>query len=265
MATYNKRGFKAPKPEVEKEVVDVEQPVEETFDGKSTTADVFNSLDQGASKTEAWVEKNQKLIFTVIGAVALVTVGYLFYNRFIVEPNEEEAANEMFQAEQYLSQAVSAQKSQDSLYNLALNGGEGKFGFLAIIDKYSGTEAANLAEYCAGTAYLNTGKYKDAVEHFENFKTEDEVLKASKLGATGDAFVQLGGNESLEKGLQFYLDAAKASDNDVFTPRFLFKAGELALSLNKKEDALKYFKEIKEKYETSQEGMSIDAYIAELE
>jgi tetratricopeptide (TPR) repeat protein len=264
MATYNKRGYKAPKPEEEKDAVEV-QPVEETFEGHSTTADVFNSLDQGASKTEAWVEKNQKLIYIVVGAVALVTIGYLFYDKFVVAPKEEEAANEMFQAEQYLSQAVSAQKSQDSLYNLALKGGEGKFGFLDIIDKYSGTDAANLAEYCAGTAYLNTGKYKDAVEHFENFSTDDEVLKASKLGATGDAFVQLGGNENLEKGLKYYVDAAKVSDNDVYTPRFLFKAAELSLSLNKKEDALKYFKEIKEKYETSQEGMTIDAYIAELE
>jgi len=264
MATYNKRGYKAPKPEEEKEAVEV-QPVEETFEGHSTTADVFNTLDQGASKTEAWVEKNQKLIYIVIGAVALVTIGYLFYDKFVVTPKEEEAANEMFQAEQYLAQAVTAQKSQDSLYNLALNGGEGKFGFLAIIDKYSGTDAANLAEYCAGTAYLNTGKYKDAVAHFENFSTKDEILNASKLGATGDAFVQLGGNENLEKGLKYYVDAAKASDNNVFTPRFLFKAGQVALGLNKKEDALKYFKEIKEKYETSQEGMSIDAYIAGLE
>lgn len=264
MATYNKRGYKAPKPQEEKEAVEV-QPVEETFEGHSTTADVFNTLDEGASKTEAWVEKNQKLIYIVIGAVALVTIGYLFYDKFVITPKEEEAANEMFQAEQYLAQAVTAQKSQDSLYNLALNGGEGKFGFLAIIDKYSGTDAANLAEYCAGTAYLNTGKYKDAVEHLENFTTDDEVLKASKLGATGDAFVQLGGKENLEKGLKYYVDAAKASDNAVYTPRFLFKAGQLALSLNKKEDALKYYKEIKEKYENSQEGSSIDAFIAEIE
>lgn len=265
MATYNKRGFKAPKPEVENEEVETVQAVEETYEGHSTTADVFNSLDEGASKTEAWVQKNQKTIYIALAAVALVTIGYLVFDRFVSSPKQEEAANEMFQAEQYLNQALSAEKSQDSLFNLALNGGEGKYGFLAIIDKYSGTDAANLAEYFAGTAYLNTGKYKEAVQHLEEFTTEDPSLKASALGATGDAFVQLGGNENLEKGLKYYNDAAKVSDNDVFTPRFLFKAAQISESLKKKEDALKNYQEIKEKYSTSPEGMMIDAYIAKVE
>ncbi|MXN91636.1 tetratricopeptide repeat protein [Flavobacterium sp. Sd200] len=264
MATYNKRGYKAPKPEKPEDDVVEAVPVEETvaYDGNSTTAEVFNSLDEGASKTEEWVQKNQKSIFVVVGVVALITIGYLLFDKFVDGPKEEEAANEMFQAEQYFTQAVNAQKSQDSLYNLALNGGEGKFGFLAIIDKYSGTDAANLAHYFAGTAYLNTGKYKDAVEHLEDFKTKDEILKATALGATGDAFVQLG---TLDEGLKYYLDAAKVSDNDVLTPRFLFKAAQVSLEQKKKDDALKYFKEIKEKYSASTEGAMIDAYIAELE
>lgn len=266
MATYNKRGYKAPKPEVEKEAVDVEQqPVEETFDGNSTTANVFNSLDAGASKTEEWVEKNQKAIYVVLAALIVVVVGYLAVDRLMITPKEEDAANEMFQAEQYLNQALVAEKSKDSLFNLALNGGEGKFGFLKIIEEYDGTDAANLAHYFAGTAYLNTGKYKEAVEQLEKFDTKDEGLKASATGAKGDAYVQLGGNANLEQGLKFYLDAAHVSDNDVFTPRFLFKAAQVAEALNKKADALKYYTEIKDKYSASQEGMLIDAYIAKVE
>ena len=49
MATYKKK-YK-PKNKVEKE-----QNIEEG----STTAEVFNTLDETASKTEAFVEKNQK-------------------------------------------------------------------------------------------------------------------------------------------------------------------------------------------------------------
>ena len=262
MATYNKRGYKAPKPEKPEDDVVEATPVEETYDGNSTTAEVFNSLDQGASRTEEWVAKNQKIIFIAVGALALAAVVYLFVDKYVLSPKEDDAANEMFQAEQYFTQAVNAQKSQDSLYNLSLNGGEGKYGFLEIINKYEGTDAANLAHYFAGTAYLNTGKYKEAVQHLEDFKTKDDILKATALGATGDAFVQLG---KLEDGLKFYNDAARVSDNDAITPRFLFKAGQLSLELKKKEDALKNFKEIKEKYSTSQEGSLIDAYIAELE
>ncbi|AWH83632.1 hypothetical protein HYN59_00210 [Flavobacterium album] len=257
MATYNKRGYKPPKPEPEVKEEVIEQ--EEVFDGKSTTAEVFNSLDAGASKTEEWVQKNQKIIFGVIAVIVVAILGYIGYDKFIETPKEEEAASEMFQAEQYFSQAVDAQKSNDSLYNLALNGGEGKMGFLKIIDNYSGTDAANLSHYFAGMAYLNTGKYKEAVSHLEEFKTEDDVLKATALGATGDAFAQTGDNKS---ALEYYEKAIKASENELTSPRFLFKAGQLSLTMNKKAEALKYFTEIKEKYESSPEGISIDAHIA---
>ena len=53
MATYQKRGYKPKNKE------EVEEQVQE----ESTTAEVFESLDEGASKTEAWVENNQKPIF----------------------------------------------------------------------------------------------------------------------------------------------------------------------------------------------------------
>ncbi|MCW4470450.1 tetratricopeptide repeat protein [Flavobacterium sp. MFBS3-15] len=258
MATYNKRGYKPAKPEPEvKEENVIEQ--EETFDGNSTTAEVFNSLDAGASKTEEWVQRNQKMIFIVIGVIALGIVGYMFYDKFIVSPKQEDAANEMFQAEQYFDQAVNGQTASDSLYNLSLKGGEGKKGFLGIIESYPGTDAANLAHYFAGMAYLNTGKYKEAVQYLEDFKTEDDILSALALGGTGDAFAQLKDNNS---ALEYYEKAIKASENNLTTPRFMFKAGQLLVGMNKKAEALKYFNEIKEKYETSPEGVSIDAYIA---
>ena len=255
MATYNKRGYKAPK---HAEINDVE-PVEETFDGKSTTAEVFNSLDQGASRTEEWVAKNQKAIFGVVLVIAVAVVGYFVYDKFVETPKEVTAAEDMFQAQQYFEQAVNAPAASDSLFKLALNGGEGKLGFLGIIENNSGTDAANLAEYYAGTSYLNMGKYKEAVEHLEKFSTKDEVLAAMAQGATGDAFAQLKDNKS---ALEFYEKAAKATTNELITPRYLFKAGQIALALNQKADALKYFKEIQEKYSTSQEGATIDAYVA---
>ena len=255
MATYNKRGYKAPKPEEINEV----EPVEETFDGNSTTANVFNSLDEGASKTEEWVAKNQKVIFGVVAVIAVAAIGYFAFAKFYAGPKEDTAAGEMFQAQQYFEQAVNAPTASDSLYKLALNGGEGKPGFLNIIENHAGTDAANLAHYYAGTAYLNIGKYKDAVQHLEDFKSKDEILTAMATGATGDAFAQLNDNE---KALEFYAKAANGIKNDMITPRYLFKAGQTALTLKKKEDALKYFKEIQEKYSTSAEGAGIDAYVA---
>lgn len=77
MATYKKRGYK---PKTEKEVEEYDH-VEEN----STTAEVFNTLDETASKTEDFVAKNQKYIFIIIGVVAVLVLGYLGYDQFVQE------------------------------------------------------------------------------------------------------------------------------------------------------------------------------------
>lgn len=253
MATYNKRGYKAPKEKEVKEAVE-----EVVIDEKnSTTAEVFSKLDETASKTEDWVAKNQKIIIGVVGAIALLTIGYVAYEKFISGPKEEEAASEMFVAQQNFQQASSGVAS-DSLYKLSLNGSEGKFGFVKIADEYSGTSAGNLANYYAGIAYLNTGKFAEAIEYLDKFKSDDIVLSAMAKGAIGDAYAE---KNQPKEALDYYVKAAESNKNDFTTPRFLMKAGKTALELGQKEDALKYFTEIKEKYENAPEAASVDALI----
>jgi tetratricopeptide (TPR) repeat protein len=256
MATYNKRGYKAPKEKTENDNTFLEDVKVDEKD--STTAGVFNSLDQTASKTEEWVARNQKYIFSVVAAIALVTVGYLMYQKFMVQPKEEEAASQMFEAQQNFQKAVDATKSNDSLFNLALNGEKGKLGFKAIADQFSGTDAANLANYYAGIAYLNTGKYAEAITSLEKFSSDDMILSTLAVGAIGDAYAQ---KNQQNEALEHYIKASEMNKNDLTTPRFLLKAGQTSLALGKKADALKYFNEIKEKYESTPEGSSVDALI----
>lgn len=253
MATYNKRGYKATK---EKEVKEVTEDIK-VLEKDSTTAGVFSTLDETASKTEAFVAKNQKIIIGVVGAIALVLVGYLAYQKFVAAPKEDEAATEMFQAQQYFQQATNGVAS-DSLYKLSLKGAEGKFGFVDIADKYSGTDAGNLANYYAGIAYLNTGKYTEAIDYLGKFKSEDIVLSALAKGAIGDAYSQ---NNQPKEALENYVKAVEANKNDFTTPRFLLKAGKTALALGNKEDALKYFTDIKDNFDASPEAASVDVLI----
>lgn len=255
MATYNKRGYRTPK---EKEVADNNYIENINVDEKdSTTAGVFSSLDETANRTEAWVEKNQKAIFTVVAVLALLTVGYLLYQRFIVEPKENEAAEAMFTAQQNFKLATEGTKS-DSLYTLSLKGSEGQFGFAEIADKYSGTDAGNLANYYAGIAYLNTGKYAEAITALEKFKSDDMVLTALAKGAIGDSYSQ---QNKQKEALDNYVKASETNKNEFTTPLFLMKAGKTALALNKKEDALKYFNNIKDNFPDSPEASSVDALI----
>ena len=253
MATYNKRGYKATKEKEGKEVTEDIKVIEKN----SATAGVFSTLDETASKTEDFVAKNQNIIIGVVGAIAVILVGYLAYQKFVAAPKEDEAATEMFQAQQYFQQATDGVAS-DSLYKLSLKGAEGKFGFVDIADKYSGTDAGNLANYYAGIAYLNTGKYTEAIEYLGKFKSEDIVLSALAKGAIGDAYSQ---NNQPKEALENYVKAVEANKNDFTTPRFLLKAGKTALALGNKEDALKYFNDIKDNFDASPEAASVDVLI----
>ena len=74
MATYKKRGSK-PK-----------NQQNDNLGQESTTAEVFSTLDESASKSEAWVAQNQNYILSGIGAVVLIVLGYLAYTNFILSP-----------------------------------------------------------------------------------------------------------------------------------------------------------------------------------
>jgi len=251
MATYKKRGNKPRTKEEQQTAVE----------DQSTTAEVFNTLDEGAGKTEEWVARNQKYIFVIIGVAALVILGYLAYEEFIQEPKEAEAANEMFVAQQYFENALNSAGAQsDSLYNLALTGGQGKYGFEDIIENYGSTKAGNLARYYAGMAYLNTNQYQQAIDNLDDFSSDDEILAPLAKGAIGDAFLQL---NQPQEALDYYQEAANMRDNPFTTPRFLMKAAVTAIKLGNGAVAEKHLNRIQKEYPESAEANRVLVYLGQ--
>lgn len=225
---------------------------------KSTTAEVFKTLDTTASRSEAWILKHQKNIFIVIAAIVIVILGYMAYHKFVAEPKEIEAANELAFPKKYFEMAVSNEIAADSLYNLSLKGTDGKYGFADIADKYSGTKAGNLANYYAGMAYLKLKDYKNAITYLSDFESKDELLGPIAKGAIGDAFTDI---NQPKDALEYYESAAKMRENAFTTPFYLFKAANTAFDLNDFEKAAKYFTKIKEDYPNASEAVNIDLFI----
>lgn len=248
MATYKKRGFK-PK---------TKEEIQEFDEQESTTAEVFSTLDEGATRTEEWVSKNQNYILGVIGVIAVGVLGYLAYLQFVQKPKEMNAANEMYYPQQYFDQALASTTAKDSLFTLALEGAEGKYGFLDIIQEYGGTKAANLANYSAGMAYLNMNNYQEAINYLEDFNSDDAVLGALAKGGLGDAFMQL--NQPAE-ALGYYEAAIAHSTNEYTTPKFLYKAGITAIEMGNADKAMGYFERIKEEFPDAEQAKNIDAFI----
>lgn len=225
---------------------------------QSTTAEVFNTLDESASRSEQWVEKNQKPIFIGLILVAAIVLGYLGYNKYVLEPKEIEAADELAYPKSYFLQAQNSGIAVDSLYNLSLNGTDGKYGLIDIIDNYGTTKAGNLAKYMSGIAYLKTGNYEDAIKYLSDFSSDDEMLGALALGNIGDAFSEI---NQPEDALKYYADAANFKDNNFTSPLYLFKAGNVAMELEQYDKAEGFFTKIKDSYATSDEALNINIYI----
>jgi tetratricopeptide (TPR) repeat protein len=254
MATYKKRGYK---PKAVKEKAETIEGLEQD----STTAEVFNTLDESANKAEDFVARNQKGIFIRIGVSALIMLAYLGYKKFIAEPKAQEAMNEMYSAQKTFDEAVVG-TNKDSLYTLALNGVGGKLGLTDIVEQYGSTPAGNLANYYAGMAYLNLNDYENAVKYLGDFSTSDAVLGPIAKGGLGDAFVQL---NQLPEAFEYYEKAIAASTNDYTTPMYLLKAANVAQSLGKSDKALEYYKRIQSEFETSDQAKNIDAFIGRAE
>lgn len=248
MATYKKRGSK---------VKDNREQAQE----QSTTAGVFNTLDETASKSEQWIQKNSKPLFYSLVLVALLILGYLAYSKYIIEPTEKEASNELSFPRKHFNEASTSSVGVDSLLNLGLDGADGKYGFVDIANTYSGTSAGNLANYYAGLSYLKLKQYDKAVDHLSNFSSDDLGIGPVALGAIGDAFADI---NQYDDAVDYYVKATK-KENNYTTPLFLFKAGQLSMNLKNYSKALTLFKKIKSDFPTSFQAGDIDKYISSAE
>jgi tetratricopeptide (TPR) repeat protein len=257
MATYNKRGYK-PKTKPEKEE-------EEIFDdSESTTAEVFGTLDEGANKTEEWVSNNQTTIIAVIAIVALGAFGYWAYTQFILGPKEQEAVAESMEADKYYALALnSTGEQQDSLYNLALDGANGKYGLVKIAEEYAGTDAGNLANYKAGMAYLNIGgdKYQKAIDYLTAYEGGDSVLESISQAGIGDALVQVG---QAGDAVSYYMNAAEINANEFTTPKYLLKAAQAAIEAGQMDTAKTALERIENEYADSDEIKTAQALLGQV-
>ena len=246
MATYKKRGFKNK----------ASSNRAEALENKSTTANVFNTLDEGSSKTQQWVEKNQNKILGVVAVIAVIVIGIFSYSKLILEPKEANAFNEMYFAQKKFDEAVLI--NNDSVYNIALNGDELNMGMLNIIDEFEGTSAANLASYYSGMMYLKMNDYQNAIKYLSSFSSDDIILSSLATGSIGDAFAEL---NQFDDAYDYYVKATK-TNNNYTSPVYLYKAGLIAMKLEKFKKAEEYFTNIKLDYPDSPEAKNIDAFIS---
>lgn len=202
-------------------------------------------VDAAMSKTELWLEKNQKnIMYALIALVVVVAAvwGYMKYN----ESQNNAAENEIYSA-QFLF--------DEGDYEQALE------GFEAVIDQFSGTNAGNLAKAYAGLCQKNLGNIDAAISRLESYSGNDNVIAPAILCALGDCYVVADKNVEAAKVFE---KAAKAANNAEFTPLYLKKAALAYKAAGDNASALAAFQNIRDNWFETSLGQNADKYIESL-
>ena len=212
-----------------------------------TLVDIVEARDQARS----FMDENQNLLLGGLLALVLIIGGFFAYNNFYKQPRQEAAIKAMTQAQ--------IQFERDSFALALENPGADGEGFLDIIDNYSGTPAANLANYYAGICWLNLGEYEAAISYLQDYDASGEVLPIMKYGAIGDAKGELG---QLDEASDFYKKAIAAGENDYLAAYYLKKMGQLFEKNGKLDQAKEAYMRIQKDFPNSTFARDIEKYIA---
>jgi tetratricopeptide (TPR) repeat protein len=215
-------------------------------------------IESAIGRSEAWLQRNAKTLFTILGVAVVLVGGYFAYRYLYKAPRDEKAATAVYPAQN----AFAAES-----FETALNGDGNTIGFLQIIEQYGNTPAGNLARHYAGQCYLKTGDFNNAALYFDQYKPVKNsvpalLVNASNAGLAGDAYVELG---DLQKGVARYEQAVQESDDELTAPYYSRKAGDLYVQLGDFSKALEMYNNVRVRYPASMEARDIDKAIAQVE
>lgn len=206
-------------------------------------------------KKGSFIQENTKSLVFIAGAIVVLIGIYFWYQGVYLKNRAEEAAGQMFKAEQYVG--------VDSLANIAIKGEGGYPGLEKIAEEYENTKSANLANLYLGGIYLRKGEYKKATEALGKYTaTGSPVADPLALGLLGDAYSEL---KDFKQAATYYKKAADKSTNKFTSPMFLKKLGLVNEQLKDFKGAADAYNKIKSQFPDSQEAAMIDEYIARAE
>ena len=220
-------------------------------DNKNNAQSAAEKQEQTLNQNEAFVLKYQKLF--IGGVIALiVAVGAFLFFRNQSQTRHDKAATVL---------SVGQQLFELEMYDQALNGDSTTTfaGFAKLATELSGDDA-NLANLYAGLCCAKLDKWAEAEQYLEKFSSaDDQMISPAALGALGNVYAH--DPAKMDKAVETLKKAAKQANNLTLSPTFLIQAGQILESQNKKDEALKLYQTIKEKYFNSMQYQTIDEYI----
>lgn len=216
---------------------------------KQVQAEVAETNPAVTKAQDFWAKYSKPIIY-VSSAIILLIGGWYGYKNFVVAPKQQKASETIFAAEKLFGKIIQAGTYSKDSINTVLNGGadgETKVtGLLSVIKNYSGTHAANLANYMAGACYLHLSEYDKAVKYLKEFDGNGaSQIQSAAYRMMGDAYAEQKKNDEALSNYKKAIDAASVKDEGTrFTA--LSRAALFCDATGKTQDAIAYFKQIKE-------------------
>lgn len=182
-------------------------------------------------KLEVFFDKyGNKLLWTLACVTVIAVAAFAIYN---ISSNKGKA-NEA-EAGAALATVISA-----------VGGAE---EYVAIVENYEGSDAANTAAYLAGASYLKADDFENAKKYLEMYKNVEgdagEIINAMVYSLRGDLAVE---QNSLETAVELFRQAMAASDDPI---SYADNAKKLALvyeAMGDKAQAQQCYKDIVAKF-----------------
>lgn len=206
-------------------------------------------------KKNSFFQDNLKSVIFIGGAIIVLIILYIGYQKIYLAPRDAEASDAMFAAEEYAL--------IDSLQKKAIDGDGSFLGFQQIADEYSNTPSANIANAYLGGLYLRQQNFQEAINYLKKYtETGSEILDPLVIGLIGDAYSE---SHDYKNAADYYKKASEKSVNSFTTPLFLKKLGLVYEQLDENKSAAEAYRKIKVDFPESNEASTIDGPLARAE
>jgi tetratricopeptide (TPR) repeat protein len=212
-----------------------------------------DSLVSTYVKLTSFYEANKRTISIVVTAVVVAVFAVVIFMKNRSDNNEKAitalgAIFESYDAGQF-------QKSVDGIPEKNIQ------GLRAIVDNYGGSATGDLARFYLANAYVQLGRYDEALKEFEDCSPSGELLSVSRLSGIGSCYEAKGmfkeAAVSFEKAATQYPKDVSAAENLNDAARDYAQSGD-------REKALDLYKRIKKNYPTTAFARDADRFIAQL-
>lgn len=206
------------------------------------------------SKTLQYFDVYKNQVYVGVAIIVVIIVAIVYFT----------GQSKVKQVEATSALAKASQQYNSSNFQAVIQGSNtpGVPSLAEVADKYSGTEAGEIARIYLANSYYYTGDIENALKHYKKYSGSNRLYKASSLAGIAACYEVM---EDFERAAKYFRDAANTYPNNVLNSQYLLSGAINSIKAKDYKTAKSLLETLKDKYAQSQEARDADRYLAEIE